>query len=59
MEQFSVRDDLGGLVEVSLRDRADDEPLISITRRTTLEIDFTPPEPQVSVVSIEPLDTDT
>ena len=52
IESIDVRD---GLVEVSLLDRQLDEPYTVITRRQTLEINFSGPEPEVSVIESLPL----
>ena len=49
---IEVRD---GLIEVSLFDRADDEPFTVISRHTTLEIDLSEPLPSVRVTSTEPI----
>ena len=53
IESIDVRD---GLVEVSLLDRQLDEPFTVITRRQTLEINFSGPEPEVSVIDSHPLE---
>jgi len=53
MEDIEVRD---GLVRVSLLDREPDEPFTVISRRQTLEIDFSDLEPLVSVVESKPLE---
>ena len=44
-----------GRVQVSLFDRASDEPVTVITQRETLAIDLTGPEPSVQVIETEPL----
>ena len=44
-----------GRVQVSLFDRAIDEPVTVITQRETLAIDLTGPEPSVQVIETEPL----
>ncbi len=53
MDSISVRD---GLIEVSLFDRAPDEPFTIISRRTTLEIDLSASAPLVRVAGIEPIE---
>ena len=53
MESILIRE---GLVQVSLFDRADDEPFTVITRRKTLEIDLAGPEYSVRVIGTEPID---
>lgn len=53
VDSIAVRD---GLIEVSLFDRAPDEPYTIISRRTTLEIDLSASAPLVRVVAIEPIE---
>ena len=53
IESIEVRD---GLVALQLLDREPDEPFTVITRRQTLEIDFSPPEPVMRVVDSQPLE---
>ena len=53
MQDIEVRD---GLVRVSLLDRETDEPFTVISRRQTLEIDVSAPEPAVSTVESMPLE---
>ena len=53
MDSIAVRD---GLIEVSLFDRAPDEPFTIISRRTTLEIDLSASAPLVRVAGIEPIE---
>lgn len=53
MDSIEVRD---GLVEVVLFDREPDEPFTVISRRQTLEIDYSSPEPVVSVIDSQPLE---
>lgn len=53
MDDIRVQD---GLIKVSLFDRAGDEPFTVISRRTTLEIDVSTPEPRVTVVGTEPIE---
>ena len=53
VDSISVRD---GLIEVSLFDRAPDEPFTIISRRTTLEIDLSASAPLVRVAGIEPIE---
>ena len=53
-----VMDDIligDGRVQVSLFDRASDEPFTVITQHKTLEIDLTGPEPSVQVIETEPI----
>ena len=50
MDSILIR---SGRVEVTLFDRADDEPFTVITRRETLEIDLSGPEPSVRVLESE------
>lgn len=52
MESILVRD---GIVEVVLFDRETDEPFTVISRRQTLEIDFSGPDPVVSVIDSQPM----
>ena len=53
MDAITVRD---GLIEVSLFDRAQDEPFTVISRHTTLEIDLSGPAPLVTVIDTEPIE---
>ena len=53
MDSITVED---GLIEVSLFDRADDEPFTIVSRHTTLEIDVSAPDPAVTVVGTEPIE---
>lgn len=53
MDAISVRD---GLIEVSLFDRAQDEPFTVISRHTTLEIDLSGSAPLVRVIDTEPIE---
>ena len=53
IEGIEVRD---GLVRVSLLDREPDEPFTVISRRQTLEIDISEPEPVVTVAESMPLE---
>ena len=53
VDAIKVRD---GLIEVSLFDRAPDEPFAVISRHTMLEIDRSPPAPRVRVVDTEPIE---
>ncbi len=53
MERISVHD---GLIEVSLFDRALDEPFTIISRHTMLEIDVSASLPRVRVISSEPIE---
>ena len=53
MESMAVRD---GLVGLTLLDREPDEPYTVLTRRQTLEIDFSLSEPLVTVVDHQPLE---
>ena len=53
MDAITVRD---GLIEVSLFDRAQDEPFTIISRHTTLEIDPSAPSPLVTVIGTEPIE---
>ena len=53
MDAITVRD---GLIEVSLFDRAQDEPFTVISRHTMLEIDLSASAPLVRVIDIEPIE---
>ena len=53
IDSISVRD---GLIEVSLFDRASNEPFTVISRRTTLEIDLSASVPLVRGVAVEPIE---
>ena len=53
MDAIRVRD---GLIEVSLFDRAQDEPFTVISRHTTLEIDLSGSAPLVTVIDTEPIE---
>ena len=53
MDAITVRD---GLIEVSLFDRAEDEPFTVISRHTTLEIDLSGSAPLVTVIDTEPIE---
>ncbi|CAI8042511.1 Peptidoglycan-N-acetylglucosamine deacetylase BC_1960 [Geodia barretti] len=53
MDRISVQD---GLIEVSLFDRALDEPFTIISRHTMLEIDVSAAAPRVTVISTEPIE---
>ena len=53
MDRISVQD---GLIEVSLFDRALDEPFTIISRHTMLEIDVSAAAPRVTVISAEPIE---
>ena len=53
VDAITVRD---GLIEVSLFDRAQDEPFTVISRHTTLEIDLLGPAPQARVIGTEPIE---
>ncbi len=53
MDAITVRD---GLIEVSLFDRAEDEPFTVISRHTTLEIDLSGSAPLVTVIDSEPIE---
>ena len=53
MDRISVHD---GLIEVSLFDRALDEPFTIISRHTMLEIDVSALLPRVRVISSEPIE---
>ena len=53
MDAITVRD---GLIEVSLFDRAQDEPFTVISRHTMLEIDLSTSAPLVRVIDIEPIE---
>ena len=53
VDAIAVRD---GLIDVSLFDRALDEPFTVISRHTTLEIDLSAPAPQVRVIDTEPIE---
>ena len=53
MDAISVRD---GLIEVSLFDRALDDPFAIISQRTMLEIDVSASPPLVTSVSVEPIE---
>ena len=53
MDRISVQD---GLIEVSLFDRALDEPFTIISRHTMLEIDVSASLPRVRVISSEPIE---
>ena len=53
MDRISVQ---GGLIQVSLFDRALDEPYTIISRHTMLEIDVSASEPVVTVVGTEPIE---
>ena len=52
MESIGVRD---GVIQVVLLDRGPDEPFTVVSRRQTLEVDFSGPEPVVSVIDSQPL----
>ena len=52
VESIEVHD---GMVEVALFDREPDEPFTVISRRQTLEIDFSGSEPVVMVIDSQPL----
>ena len=53
MDRISVQD---GLIEVSLFDRALDEPFTIISRHTMLEIDVSAATPLVTVIGTEPIE---
>ena len=53
MDAITVRD---GLIEVSLFDRAQDEPFTVISRHTMLEIDLSASAPLVRVIDTEPIE---
>ena len=53
MDAITVRD---GVIEVSLFDRARDEPFTVISRHTMLEIDLSASAPLVRVIDIEPIE---
>jgi len=53
VDAITVRD---GLIDVSLFDRAQDEPFTIISRHTTLEIDLSSPAPLVRVIDTEPIE---
>ena len=53
VDAVTVRD---GLIEVSLFDRAQDEPFTVISRHTTLEIDLSGSAPRVTVIDTEPIE---
>ncbi len=53
VDAITVRD---GLIEVSLFDRADDEPFTVLSRHTTLEIDPLHPEPRARVIATAPIE---
>lgn len=53
MDAITVRD---GLIEVSLFDRAEDEPFTIISRHTTLEIDPSAPSLLATVIGTEPIE---
>ena len=53
VDAITVRD---GLIEVSLFDRAHDEPFTVISRHATLEIDLSPPAPRVRVIDTMPIE---
>ena len=53
MDDIRVQD---GLIEVSLFDRAPDEPFTIISRHTTLEIDVSAEMPVVAVIGTEPIE---
>ena len=53
MDTITVED---GLIEVSLFDRAEDEPFTIISRHTVVEIDVSIPDARVTVVGTEPLE---
>ncbi|WP_419919176.1 polysaccharide deacetylase family protein [Candidatus Poriferisocius sp.] len=54
MDSFEVK---GGRVVVALFDREPDEPFTIISRHQTLGIDFSEPEPVVSVIDSQPLES--
>jgi len=53
MDAIAVRD---GLIEVSMFDRAEDEPFTVISRHTTLEIDLSGFAPRMTVIATEPIE---
>ncbi len=53
MDAITVRD---GLIEVSLFDRAPDEPFAVISRHTVLEIDVSGSAPLVTVIGADPIE---
>ncbi len=53
LDSISVGD---GLIEVSLFDRAPDEPFTVITTHTVLEIDVSAGEPRVTVIGTQPIE---
>jgi len=53
MDAIAVRD---GLIEVSLFDRAREEPFTVLTRHATLEIDLSGPAPLVTVIDAGPIE---
>lgn len=53
VDAITVRD---GVIEVSLFDRAQDEPFTVISRHTTLEIDLSALAPLVTVIDTEPIE---
>ena len=53
VDEILIRD---GIVEVTLYDRAEDEPFTVVTRRKTLEVDLSSPEAEVRSVRIETIE---
>lgn len=53
VDAITVRD---GLIEVSLLDRAQDEPFTVVSRYTTLQIDLSASAPLVTVIDTEPIE---